>query len=122
MSDEPALSQTIAAQSLQVKQSLTRLIAHLAENPPLLHRGAVEDVLDRFLLWAGNLGAMRAPVSRLSLDRRLAEAPEVKELICQHLADLQEALDDRESLLPSSVLLSSLQRLLTMLSPQSCIL
>ncbi|AEO70014.1 uncharacterized protein THITE_131090, partial [Thermothielavioides terrestris NRRL 8126] len=37
---------------------------------------------------------MRAPVSRLSLDRRLAEAPEVKELICQHLADLQEALDD----------------------------
>lgn len=46
------------------------------------------------MLWAGNLGAMRQPSSRLSLDQRLANAPEVHGLICRHLADICEAVDD----------------------------
>lgn len=57
---------------------------------------AVSDILERFSLWAGNLGAMRLPLSKLSLDRRLVGAPEIREQIGLQLDDLREAVDDRE--------------------------
>ncbi|KLU83002.1 hypothetical protein MAPG_02069 [Magnaporthiopsis poae ATCC 64411] len=54
----------------------------------------VTDALDRFGLWAGNLGALLPLTSRLSLDRRLADAPETSERICEVLDDLGEAVSD----------------------------
>ena len=57
----------------------------------------VSDAAQRFTLWTGNMGALRSPTSRLSLDHRLSPAPEVQELVCQLLDDLQEALADRKS-------------------------
>ena len=58
---------------------------------------AIEDVLDRFKLWTGNLGALHEPRSRLSLEKRLGDSPEVLQQIREHLGDLHEALQDRES-------------------------
>jgi hypothetical protein len=55
---------------------------------------AVTDALERFTLWAGNLGAMKVPAAKLSLDSRLASAPEIKDQICQQLQELAEALEE----------------------------
>lgn len=56
----------------------------------------VDDILDRYLLWAGNLGALHLPTNRLSLDHRLLSTPEIQNEICDFLDDLQEAIDDCE--------------------------
>lgn len=52
----------------------------------------VQDVLDRFRLWTGNLGALYQPHKRLSLESRLAEFPEVQDQICEQLEDLEESI------------------------------
>ena len=65
-------------------------------SPPL----AVADALERFLLWAGNLGALRIPTSRLSLDYRLSEAEDLRDYIFRELDDLLETLHDRTSPVP----------------------
>lgn len=54
----------------------------------------VTDALDRFSLWAGNLGALLPSTSRLSLDQRLSDAPETGGRICEVLDDLGEAVSD----------------------------
>lgn len=54
----------------------------------------LEDILDRFILWAGNMGAWHPPHSRMSLDSRLSESPEVRHQISQLLKDLYEAIQD----------------------------
>ena len=54
---------------------------------------AVMDALERFALWAGNLGAMRAPSASMSLDSRLSEAEDVHNHICQQLDELVEVTD-----------------------------
>ena len=74
------------------RQRLLDLISRIRDDAPL--KPALSDTLARFMLWAGNLGAMRQPSSRLSLDQRLADAPEVHGVICQHLDDICEAADD----------------------------
>lgn len=57
----------------------------------------LEDILDRFILWAGNMGAWHPPHSRMSLDSRLSESPEVRHQISQLLKDLSEAIQDGRS-------------------------
>lgn len=59
--------------------------AHLATE-------TVQDVLDRFILWTGNLGALHQPHKRSSLESRLARFPEVQDQICEQLEDLEESI------------------------------
>lgn len=54
----------------------------------------LQDVHDRFRLWAGNIGARKTPNSRASLESRLAAAPDLLEQVSELLTDLAEALDD----------------------------
>lgn len=99
MSVEPGPS--IASKSRDVRQRLVDLTSYLAGHQHdgddrVAGQGATMlDALERFTLWAGNMGAMHSRPSKLSLDQRLAPAPEVHELVCQLLDDLAEALDDR---------------------------
>jgi len=54
----------------------------------------VNDVRDRFRLWAGNIGARNAPESKFSLETRLASARELLEQVIDLLSDLTDALED----------------------------
>ncbi|KAI0381384.1 hypothetical protein F5Y04DRAFT_255358 [Hypomontagnella monticulosa] len=89
---------SISERSRNVKTSLIALKSqietknqdgHLPIRPE-----TIDDILDRYLLWAGNLGALHLPTSRLSLDQRLLPNPEIRDEICDFLDDLQEAIDD----------------------------
>lgn len=57
----------------------------------------LEDILDRFILWTGNMGAWHPPYSRMSLESRLSDSPEVQQQISQLLIDLYEAIQDGKS-------------------------
>ncbi|KAI0886876.1 uncharacterized protein GGS22DRAFT_158908 [Annulohypoxylon maeteangense] len=63
-------------------------------NKLLVQPNILEDALDRFLLWAGNTGALQEPTSMLSLDHHLSIAPEIWEQTCEVLKDLLEAIND----------------------------
>ncbi|KAM7204849.1 hypothetical protein V8F33_001438, partial [Rhypophila sp. PSN 637] len=97
--DHPEISSppSIFERCRDVRQQLLGLISRMDDDGP--QKAALSDTMERFMLWAGNLGAMRQPSSKLSLDQRLAKAPEVHGLICRHLDDIGEALDDLSSLL-----------------------
>ncbi|CAJ0555333.1 Ff.00g053980.m01.CDS01 [Fusarium sp. VM40] len=57
-------------------------------------RTTVADLLTRYVLWAGNLGALRTPSSKLSLDYRLSDSSDVRHEIMVQLQDIAEALAD----------------------------
>ncbi|KXJ86596.1 hypothetical protein Micbo1qcDRAFT_236887 [Microdochium bolleyi] len=54
--------------------------------------GDVTDSLDRFVLWAGQLGAQHPAAAHLSLDYRLRDVPEISERICEILDELSQAV------------------------------
>lgn len=54
----------------------------------------VIDTQDRFKLWVGNIGAAHERESKLSLESRLAEAPELLEEVSELLDELIETLQD----------------------------
>lgn len=98
---------SISARSARVRQLFRDAIAQLepkdGPNFPNRHDPSpsqnilardVLDALDRFSLWAGNLGALLPSTSRLSLDQRLSDAPETSERICEVLEELGEATSD----------------------------
>lgn len=97
--------ESISARSQHVRQRLQEavnkksLLANAASWTKSLAAIDVSDALERFTLWAGNLGAILPQTSRLSLDRRLADAPETSERICEVLDDLAEAITDLLDLL-----------------------
>ncbi|KAK0631099.1 hypothetical protein B0T17DRAFT_240310 [Bombardia bombarda] len=94
-SEEEERVATISETTRQVRQRFSELIVHIktADKPPLAST-LVADAFERFALWAGNLGALRRPTSRLSLDYRLSEAPDLREYICEELQDMLEAIQD----------------------------
>lgn len=57
---------------------------------------SVQDLLDKFNLWAGSLGALQPPSRKLSLDYRLQDAEDIRDQIRDYLDDLQAAIQDRE--------------------------
>ncbi|KAI0114257.1 hypothetical protein F4776DRAFT_330204 [Hypoxylon sp. NC0597] len=89
---------SISERSRKVRKSLENLKGQIQketrEEQLLIQPDAIEDILDRYLLWTGNLGALHEPTNRLSLDCRLSAAPEIRDQICEFLDDLQEAIDD----------------------------
>lgn len=88
---------SLAKRCVEVKGILQDLQSTTGKDSAPITTEDVGDLLDRFLLWAGNLGALRSPSSKLSLDHRLAEAPEVRQQILQQFGDIEEAADDRQS-------------------------
>lgn len=88
---------SIADRSWDVRQSLFDLLDRARTTQAPVESQQVEDVLDRFKLWTGNLGALHHAHKRISLESRLADSPEVQGQICEQLDDMQEAIQDRTS-------------------------
>lgn len=89
---------SIARSTKQTRKKFTRTIdsinsegSHFLETT---YQATLIDSLERFQLWAGNIGAAVDPRKKNSLEARLKDAPEVKEQIYDLLCDLHEALDD----------------------------
>lgn len=89
---------SVADRTGDVKQRLLDLLRETRAGEAPLAFETVEDVLDRFKLWSGNLGALHPPHKHMSLEMRLAGSPEVQDQICEQLDDLYEAVQDCESL------------------------
>lgn len=89
---------TISAQSHNVRQRFLDLIGLSEENDSSLAfdlpSTAVVDCLERFSLWAGNMGAMHNPLAPLSLDQRLFQATDIRQQIHRQLDEMEEAIDD----------------------------
>ncbi|GAP91060.1 hypothetical protein SAMD00023353_1502070 [Rosellinia necatrix] len=91
---------SISAEVNKVKSLLTDLVnAYVDTNIDVdegnpLSASTFQDMLDRFKLWAGSLGAMHQPQSKLSLEQRLRRAPEVLVHVHEHLSEMQESLHD----------------------------
>ncbi|RYP03946.1 hypothetical protein DL764_004780 [Monosporascus ibericus] len=77
---------------------VTQLESHDQDGGQVVTTDAVTDALDRFKLWAGNIGAVHTADSKLSLEFRLAAAPELLEQVSDLLDDLIEALDDLQEI------------------------
>lgn len=90
---------SIADRSSDVRGSLCGVLEKSKTPGSPVEAHEVEDVLDRFKLWTGNLGALHQAHKRVSLESRLADSPEVRDQICEHLDDMQEASQDCESIL-----------------------
>ncbi|KAK3303684.1 uncharacterized protein B0T15DRAFT_421124 [Chaetomium strumarium] len=96
------VSGSVADKTGRVEKCFINIIRELRENPTLHSKAdaaanlteTVTDVLDRFRLWAGNIGARNAPDSPFSLESRLAAASEVLEQVEDLLNDLMDALSD----------------------------
>ncbi|EGO58565.1 hypothetical protein NEUTE1DRAFT_77947 [Neurospora tetrasperma FGSC 2508] len=93
---------TISDRCRNIRQQLTDLLAVL-ENGSIFAQGSttvtpssVKEVLERFMLWAGNLGVLRKSTSKLSLDSRLAGSSDLRDYICAELEDMSEELEDRD--------------------------
>ncbi|KAI1204105.1 uncharacterized protein F4807DRAFT_448958 [Annulohypoxylon truncatum] len=91
-------SRSISTLSHDVKSSLSNLKLGLERQTDIdqfpIQPNVLEDLLDRFLLWAGNLGALQDSTSTLSLDSRISSSPEIYEQVCEFLDDLREAIND----------------------------
>lgn len=74
----------------------TRFSIEQSDDQGRIQAAGIRDLLERLLLWAGNMGAMHPPISRLSLDRRLRGSPEMLHLISQHLEDLTDTSKECE--------------------------
>lgn len=88
---------SIADRSSEVRQSILDLLHNTKTDEIPLETQGAEDILDRFKLWAGNLGAFHKPHKGMSLESRLADSPEVQGQICEQLDDMQEAMQDRKT-------------------------
>lgn len=90
--------QTISATSQSVRHHFLYLITLIEEQNEDtsfgLQSSVVSDYLDRFSLWAGNVGAMHSPHSPSSLDQQLLEAADILEQIKRQLDELIEAIGD----------------------------
>ncbi|KAF5005211.1 hypothetical protein FDECE_8332 [Fusarium decemcellulare] len=103
MSESPQqnLEGMVGRKTRQVNQKLRNLMNNLqcsneTGGSPVhgLSSASITDLLERFLLWAGNSGALQESTLKLSLDHRLSDAPEVKVEILRQLEDISEATDD----------------------------
>lgn len=92
---QPSSHRSIADRSWDIRQSLLDLLDKARTTEASIEPQEVEDILDRFKLWTGNLGALHQAQKRISLESRLADSPEVQGQICEQLEDMQEAIQDR---------------------------
>jgi hypothetical protein len=62
--------------------------------PRARYEESLNDELDRFKIWSGNIGAHQQ--GRSSLDYKLREASVIRERVTKLLDDLAESIDDGE--------------------------
>ncbi|RYO82471.1 hypothetical protein DL766_007393 [Monosporascus sp. MC13-8B] len=84
-----------------VKEAFSQVISVL-RSIPARSTEAVEDSRERFLLWAGNVGALHRPEATLSLEHRLRDLPEALEQIWMYLGELRETLGELRDLISDS--------------------
>lgn len=106
MSDgqQQKFGETIEEKTRHARQQLLDLFTYLSKSDGAsdgcghgLSQTSVTDVLEKFGLWAANLGALQGPTARLSLDHRLSDSLEVREEVLRQLEDISEAADDCKS-------------------------
>ncbi|KAI1657023.1 hypothetical protein F4813DRAFT_88792 [Daldinia decipiens] len=66
----------------------------------LTQPNAVDDILDRYLLWAGNLGVLYPPTDQFSLERLLSIIPEARDQMYDFLDDILNAINEWRDKLP----------------------
>lgn len=92
----------VAPVSLQCRASITslKIVVSILTKPPRqeirLSHEQVNDELERFSLWMGNIGALHLPASSMSLESRLSEATEVLGYIIELLDDLNMVSQERK--------------------------
>jgi len=62
-----------------------------------IHHEQVNDELERFSLWVGNIGAIHSPESPMSLESRLCGANDIFTHVLELLNDLSEVTGERGS-------------------------
>lgn len=92
-------AQTISAKSHNIRRRFLDLITLTNEkctsDSLSLLPSAIVDSLERFSLWAGNMGAMDSSLAPLSLDQRVVEAVDIRGEIHRQLDEIIEAIGDR---------------------------
>jgi hypothetical protein len=78
-------------------KSIVSTLSHLNRQKNQLHHGQVNDELERFTLWVGNIGAIHPPESTLSLESRLLDSSDVLAHVLESLEDMNEAAEERGS-------------------------
>ncbi|KAH6994941.1 hypothetical protein EDB80DRAFT_728283 [Ilyonectria destructans] len=93
-------AQSISEKSQQVRRSFLDLTSCMKEKQHDTSPSPAEiiDALERFTLWARNLGAMHSPTAKLSLDHRLSTAHDIRQQICLQLDEVTTALEDLMSI------------------------
>lgn len=89
-------SQGLAASSRQALNALVSLDATLKTRSPEHHR-CLDDIFQRYRLWAGNIGALHELKDQKSLEYRLRAAPRLQARFQELLRDVRDDLDERES-------------------------
>ena len=86
-------------------KSIISSLANLKHRQGKVSHERVSEELDRFILWAGNIGAMHVPESPLSLESRLCDEKEILTYILELLDDINETSSEGK---PAHELLSSM--------------
>ncbi|KAL2067320.1 hypothetical protein VTL71DRAFT_1744 [Oculimacula yallundae] len=88
---------SIALRARKCLAHLERLVG-LLKQPDPEHIGLTEleavDVLDRFRIWAANIGALQDVNMKSSLEHRVRDAPKIAKQITELLDELAESLED----------------------------
>lgn len=91
-------SSPIAVRCNECSQSfhlLCRLLKNINMYPSQISLQAIQDEFGRFRVWAGNVGAHRS--GRVSLDYRLREAGQMRQIVASLLDDLKVNLQEGSS-------------------------
>jgi hypothetical protein len=95
MSTQLIGDETIPQKVRAIRQALQSLEDATSRQPAgPISAADITNASERFSLWAGNLGALREPTSKLSLERRLLDAPDIRKQICQQLDYMTEGVSD----------------------------
>ncbi|PSN68574.1 hypothetical protein BS50DRAFT_619415 [Corynespora cassiicola Philippines] len=93
---------TITSSTRQVGESFSRIIQEIENGGRDRNQRSIiaslKDAFQRFRLWSGSVGAELDSKSRMSLEWRLREAPDIKEEVITLLESLVEGLADVHSI------------------------
>lgn len=83
----------VAVEARSCLELLENLV-ELSGKSDIVRQADAVDVLGRFKLWAGNMGALHSFIVKTSLDFRLRENPKVSGRITELLEELNECVGD----------------------------
>jgi hypothetical protein len=75
---------------IQNLKTIGSALSHPNRQNSRIYREQVDDELERFSLWVGNIGAMHVPKSPMSLESRLSDAYDILAHVMALLNDLNE--------------------------------